>query len=44
MNDDGRKPWLWLGVVVSASLITWAWAGYEAITHELLLSQLPLCS
>lgn len=44
MNGDRHKPWLWVGVVVSAVLITWAWVGYEAVTHELLLSQLPLCS
>lgn len=43
MNDEGRKPWLWFGVVVSAFLIAGAWVGYEAVGHELLLSQLPLC-
>ena len=43
MNGEGSKPWLWVGLVLSASLIAWAWVGYEAVGHELLLSQLPLC-
>lgn len=44
MNGEGSKPWRWVGVMISVILITWAWAGYDAVGHELLLSQWPMCS
>lgn len=44
MSTHWSQPWIWLGVMTSTAFIVLGWIGYEAVGHELLLNQLPLCS